>query len=208
MPSSRSSSPRRSAELERSFRRVLVTVLLLAAAVVPVALLTGRAIWALDAVVLGAGYYLVFRLRSTLRLTPVLFALLGLLVLAHSWSVLGMFKMSFLGLEWDTYIHTYSNFVVGLIAWRYMGKFDVGGLERFLAAFLLVLGVGLANELVEFIGYRVGGQGEGLFLLGPGDIGATDAFENLMTDFLHDMLGGLAGLAAGWAAWRDQPPSQ
>lgn len=208
MPSSRSSSPRRSAELERSFRRVLVTVLLLTAAVVPVALLTGRAIWSLDAVALGTGYYVVYRLRRVLALTPLLLGLLGLLVLAHCWSVLGMFKMSLLGLEWDTYIHTYSNFVVGLIAYRYMGRFRTGRIERLLAAFLLVLGVGLANELVEFIGYRIGGEGEGLFLLGPGDIGATNAFENLMTDFLHDALGGLAGLAAGWAAWRDQPPSQ
>ncbi|MFO7767699.1 MAG: hypothetical protein R6W82_01905 [bacterium] len=192
--------------MDRAFRGVLAAVLLLTAAVVPAALLTDRPIWAVDAVVLGTAYYLVYRLRRTLVLTPVLFAMLGLLVLAHCWSVLGMFGMSFFGLEWDTYIHTYSNFVVGLMAYRYMGKFETGGLERLVAAFLLVLGVGLTNELVEFVGYRIGGEGEGLFLLGPGDIGATNAFENLMTDFLYDTLGALAGLAAGFAAWRDQAP--
>lgn len=182
---------------ERGFRLVLFITLSLDALVIPVAFLTGRSIWALDAVVLGGAYAGVWAIRRDLRLTPVLLGMVGVLVLAHTWSVLGMFKMTLLGLEYDSYIHTYSNLVVGLIAIRYMGKFGLGLPERIFAAFLLVLGVGLLNELVEYTGYLIGGQGEGLFLLGPGDIGATNAFENLMTDFLHDALGGVAGLLLG-----------
>ncbi len=38
-------------------------------------------------------------------------------------------------------------------------------------------------------------------MLGPGDIGAENAFDNLMTDFVHDFFGGTVGVALS-AIWR------
>ena len=169
------------------------------------AFLLDRRIWAVDAAVLAALLTGIYYLRRALNLTPFLFALICALFLAHALAVFGFFRMTILGYEYDTYIHTYSSVVAALVAFNYAAKFDIPLAERLLIALLLALGVGLLNELVEFAGYRLFGRGEGLFLLGPGDIGATDAFENLMTDLLHDFYGNLAGLAIGAAAIRRRP---
>ena len=187
-----------------SFRRILVIALILLAGVIPAAFLLDRRIWALDTVILGAGLVGIYALRRRLALTPLLFALLAFVVLAHCWAVLGFFRMTFLGVEYDSYVHTWSNLIAALVVFRYSGKFRLPPVERLLVAFLLVLGLGLANELIEYAGYRIGGTGEGLFLLGPGDIGATNAFENLMTDFSHDAMGAAAGLLLA-AAWERFP---
>jgi uncharacterized membrane protein YjdF len=199
----------------RYFRRILIITLILLAGVIPAAFLLDRRIWALDTVVLGAGLVGIFALRRRLALTPLLFALLAFVVLAHCWAVLGFFRMSLFGVEYDSYVHTWANLIAALVAFRYAGKFRLPPVERLLVAFLLVLGIGLTNELIEFAGYRIGGTGEGLFLLGPGDIGATNAFENLMTDFTHDAMGAAVGLALAFlweplskrfAAARRPPP--
>jgi hypothetical protein len=192
-----------------SFRHILIVALILLAGVIPTAFLLDRTIWALDTVVLGAGLVGIYALRRRLELTPLLFALLAFVVLAHCWAVLGFFRMTFFGVEYDSYVHTWANLTAALIAFRYAGKFRLPTVERLLAAFLLVLGLGLANELIEFAGYRIGGTGEGLFLLGPGDIGATNAFENLMTDFTHDALGAAAGLLLAflWERFAPRGPS-
>ncbi len=186
------------------FRRILIVALILLAGVIPAAFLLDRMIWALDTVVLGAGLVGIYALRRRLELTPLLFALLAFVVLAHCWAVLGFFRMTFWGIEYDSYVHTWANLIAALVAFRYAGKFRLPPVERLLVAFLLVLGLGLTNELIEFAGYRIGGTGEGLFLLGPGDIGATNAFENLMTDFTHDAAGAVVGLLLA-AAWERLP---
>ncbi len=181
-------------DTDRAFGRILAVTLLLLVGAVLAAFLLDRPIWALDAVVLGLGLVLVHRIRRPLALTPLRFALLAFVVLAHCYAVFGLFRMTFLGVEYDSYVHTWSNIVAALVAYGYVRQFRRSRFETLLVALLLVFGLGLANELIEFAGYRIGGEGEGLFLLGPGDIGATDAFENLMTDFTHDAMGAVVGL--------------
>ncbi len=119
------------------------------------------------------------------------------LPLLHSLGAFGFFKMSFLGLEYDTYVHFTSALVIGIAAFNYTGKFPSRILERIFIALLITLGFGLLNELIEYAGYAMFGTGEGFFRLGPGDIGATNAYENLMTDFFNDFRGNMAGIAAG-----------
>jgi hypothetical protein len=178
----------------RSFRRILVMTLILLAGVIPAALLLHRPIWILDSVALGLALVILYRIRRALALTPFLFGLLAVVVLAHCYAVSGLFRMTFFGVEYDSYVHTWSNVVAALVAFRYAGKLRLPPVERLIVAFLLVLGLALTVELIEFTGYLIGGTGEGLFLLGPGDIGATNAYENLMTDFSHDVMGMTAGL--------------
>ncbi|MEA3505897.1 MAG: hypothetical protein U9R36_00140, partial [Elusimicrobiota bacterium] len=115
-------------------------------------------------------------------------------VIMHCSAVYGWFKMSFFGYEYDAYVHTYSSIILAVIAFNYVKKFNQNLAETVFLAMFITLGVGLFNELVEFAGYKLMGKGEGLFLLGPGDIGATNAFENLMTDLFQDFYGNLAGL--------------
>ncbi len=168
--------------------------------VVALAFLLDRRIWVLDAVAVGICMGIVYLCRRTLNLTLFLFTLILGLGLAHSFAVTGLYSLSFWGVEYDSIIHTYASIVVGLAAYRYMCKFEVSVAEAAAMAMLLTMGLGLFNEIVEFAGYRIGGRGEGLFLLGPGDIGAENVFDNLMTDFVHDFVGGAVGVALS-AIW-------
>ncbi|MBN1621053.1 MAG: hypothetical protein JW871_00495 [Endomicrobiales bacterium] len=88
-----------------------------------------------------------------------------------------------------------------MAAFNYMLKYNVSFFETAFMALLITLGIGLLNELVEFAGYKLFGRGEGLFLLGPGDIGDKRFFENLMTDFFQDFYGNIAGIAISSIYW-------
>jgi len=161
-----------------------------------------RPVWTLDAVVLGLVFSGLYLLRRVLNLTGFVFFLMAGVVLGHCLGgVLGAYEKTFFGAEFDSYIHSYNSFVMGLAAFGYMRKIKAGIVETAAMAMLLALGLGLLNELVEYAGYRIGGTGDGLFLFGPGDIGAESAFDNLMTDFFHDFYGNAAGIAAGLAWW-------
>ncbi|MCX6559007.1 MAG: hypothetical protein NTZ26_00705 [Candidatus Aminicenantes bacterium] len=185
----------------RPFRIILGVAWALMAVVVGLAFVLGRPIWALDATVVGLLLWGVYLLRRMLNLTPLLFALAAGIGIFHAAAVTGLYGMTFFGLEYDSYVHTYNSIAVGLLAYQYMKKFAVRKAEAALMAMLITLGIGLFNELVEFVGYRIGGRGEGWFLLGEGDIGRESAFDNLMTDFLHDFLGMAAGVA-GAVLWQ------
>ncbi len=185
---------------DRAFRIILAAAAAGLAATAALAFLWGRPIWALDAAVIGLLLGAVFLLRRALNLTPLLFALVASIGLFHCAGVAGLYGMSFIGLEYDTYVHTWNTFVLGLAACRYMRKHAAGRVEAAVAALLIVLGLGLANELVEFAGDRIGGPGDGWFLTGAGDVGREDAYGNLMTDFANDFLGAAAGITVStWA---------
>ena len=158
------------------------------------AFLLGRPVWALDAAVVSLFQGAIYLLRRTLNLTPLTFGLILSAGLAHCFAVTGLYGRTFWGVEYDSIIHTYTNIVFGIAAYRYMRKFDVSKAEAAAVGFLFTMGLGVVNEIIEYVGYRIGGEGEGLFLLGPGDVGAENAFDNLMTDFLHNAFGGVIGV--------------
>ncbi len=178
----------------RNGKKILIGTYFLLIIVIIFAFILNRKIWAVDSVILSIVLFFLYLIRRNLNLTDFLFTLIALLVLMHCFSVFGFFKMTFFGLEYDTYVHTYSSLIIAMIAFNYMRKFNLPLFEILVTAFLITLGVGLFNELVEFAGYKLFGRGEGLFLLGPGDIGNTNPYENLMTDFFNNFWGNLAGL--------------
>ncbi len=175
-------------------KKILITAYILLAVVIVFAFILARKIWAVDSLVLGFILTLIYLIRRQLNLTDFLFMLIAVLVLMHCFAVFGLFKMTIFGYEYDTYVHTYSSIIIAMIAFNYALKFRVSIIETALLALMITLGAGLLNELVEFAGYCIFGKGEGLFLLGPGDIGATNAFQNLMTDFSSDFYGNITGI--------------
>ncbi len=175
-------------------KRILFITYGLLVMVIIFAFVLDRKIWAIDSVVLGFVLTVLYLFRRQLNLTVFLFLLISMLVLMHSLSVFGLFRMTFWGYEYDTYVHAYSSIVIALTAFNYMKKFNIPLPETVFMTLLITLGGGLLNELVEFAGYKLFGRGEGLFLLGPGDIGATNEYENLMTDFFNDFYGNVAGI--------------
>ena len=176
------------------FTKILFSVLILLIVPFISAFLLHRTSWAFDTIFFGIIYFFLYLIKRFLNLTPLLFLLLGILVLAHCYAVFGFFKMKIFGHEYDTYVHFYSSIIIAMISFNYFTKFKIPYLEILFMALLITLGMGLLNEIIEFIGYKLFGTGEGFFLLGPGDIGDTNAYENLMTDFLNDFLGNLLGL--------------
>ncbi|MFC2049019.1 hypothetical protein ACFLR5_02230 [Elusimicrobiota bacterium] len=173
---------------------ILISTYVLLLVIVAAAFILDRRIWVIDSIILGIALTCVYLIYKRLNLTSFLFLLISLLVLSHCFAVFGLFKMTILGLEYDTYVHTYSSIIIALIAFNYVQKFRISLMESALLALIITLGIGLSNELIEFAGYSMFGRGEGLFLLGPGDIGSTNAFENLMTDFFSDFYGNLTGI--------------
>lgn len=178
----------------RSFFNILIATLGLLIIPFLFSFILKRQVWAVDTIFFGGVFILIYFLRKMLNLTPFLFILLAILVLAHCYAVFGFFKMTFFGQEYDTYIHSYSSVIIAMMAFNYFRKFNIGYFEIIIFALLITLGMGLFNELMEFAGYKIFGTGEGFFLLGPGDIGNTNAYENLMTDFFNDFYGNLIGL--------------
>jgi hypothetical protein len=170
------------------------------------AFLVHRPIWALDAAVIALLLWAVYGVRRVLNLTPFLFALVACIGIFHVAGVAGLYGMTFIGAEYDSYVHTFNSVVLGLAAYRYTSRLTGRKGEAALLAVLLTLGLGLVNELVEFVGYKAGGRGDGWFLMGAGDIGHEDAYNNLMTDFLHDFLGMAAGVSAAILGriWRER----
>ncbi|GEM_PF-5974438 len=185
---------------DRPFRIILAAAAAGLAAAALLAFLLGRSIWALDAAVIGLLLVAVFFARRALNLTPLLYGLIVSIGMFHCAGVAGLYGMVFIGLEYDTYVHAWNTFVLGLAAFRYMRKHPAGKAEAAIMALLITLGLGLANELVEFAGYKIGGRGDGWFLMGPGDIGREDAYGNLMTDFANDLGGAAAGVAVSLLA--------
>jgi hypothetical protein len=173
------------------------------------AFLLHRPVWALDAAVIALLLWAVYGLRRVLNLTPFLFALVACIGVFHVAGVFGLYGLTFIGQEYDSYVHTVNCVILGLVSYRYASKLPVRRGEAAALAVLVTLGLGLANELVEFAGSKVGGRGDGWFLMGAGDIGREDAYNNLMTDFLHDFLGLAAGVSAAllWQARGKRPAS-
>ena len=183
----------------KGFKFVIVLIIALAviAAAAVYAVLAGNTVWAYDAAFLAVLLLIVYACRGFLNLTSFLFALLGLAAIMHMAGAFGAFKTVLLGMEYDTYVHFMTGAIGVLIVYNFLALKQLGTMERVAIALLLLLGIDLVHELLEFAGYNLFGQGEGLFLLGPGDIGRTNAYENLMTDFSNEFLGALLGLVAG-----------
>ncbi len=182
----------------RPFRIILGAAWAAMAAGAAAAFLLHRPIWALDAAVIALLLWAVYGLRRALALTPALFALVSCIGIFHVAGVVGLYGMTFIGQEYDSYVHTFNSVVLGLAAYHYTSRLAGRKGEAAILAVLLTLGLGLVNELVEFVGYKAGGKGDGWFLMGAGDIGREDAYSNLMTDFLHDFLGMAAGVSAAF----------
>ena len=188
----------------RTYKLILTVVYSILVALSLIAFILGKPVWAIDSLFWGLILFLLLLMKKTLNLTPFLFILLSGIVVMHSAAVFGLYTMTFFGQEYDTYIHVYASIVLAMFCFQYLRKFRIPLLENALFAVLLALGIGLLNELIEFAGYRLFGEGEGFFLLGPGDIGSTDPYENLMTDFFSDFWGYLIGIAASFVYYAVQ----
>lgn len=156
-----------------------------------------------DFFILSGFLWLVYLARDRLELHPFHFALFGVFLFLHSFGVFGFYSMYFAGIEYDWYVHTFFGLVAGLILFRdFTLRGPYTGVMKVAAVVALVLGFSALHELLEFAGAILLGQGEGMLLVGAGDLDPWDTHK----DMLNNLIGGLASMAIykGWNMFQDR----
>jgi uncharacterized membrane protein YjdF len=133
----------------------------------------------------------VFKIRDKIRLHPLHFFLLGVLLLLHGFGVFGTYENYYFGLEYDLYVHGFFGLVLALILYR---SYNLVGFYRgwfmYVAIIAVVLGFSAMHEINEYVGALVVGDGEGVLGVGAGDLDNWDA----QKDMVNNVVGALIGL--------------
>jgi len=133
-----------------------------------------------------AAFFLRKKINLTLPLT-----LVGLVpIVIHSIKLYGNI---YFGIPYDHYMHFFAGFALAMILFNYMYHLDgKKSIHIFVFAILLSAGLGSFMEIMEFLGYAVGGEGGGLIFYGAGDFGE---WNNAVRDMICNTLGATVGSA-------------
>lgn len=108
------------------------------------------------------------------------------------------FDLSLFGIPFDKYLHFMSSFALGLVFFQFF-YFRAHHVSIYTVVFLSVLatvGLGSVVEMAEFMGYALGGHGDGVFFYGTGDSLLGGEWADASTDMIANFIGAL--LAAIW----------
>ena len=105
-----------------------------------------------------------------------------LLVILHNSS---LYSLHFFALKFENFLHFFGGFTLAIIADRILRE-KLSRIKRFTLIIILALGIGAITEIVEWSGYTILGEGEGLFFFGVGD---EDSWNNTIIDMIFNMLG-------------------
>ncbi len=140
-----------------------------------------------------------FLLRRFFSLHPLTYFLVFVAFLLNSLGMFGFYNQSPLPIQWDHVDHFYGFFAVTFLLWPLF--FDAFKKKNLFTAslFLLlaVLGTGVTIEYIEFVGFLVAGQGEGVLGQGLGDTQTefgSSLWMNTMLDLIFNLLGNLVAL--------------
>jgi uncharacterized membrane protein YjdF len=134
--------------------------------------------------------------RRKLALHPGHFLILAVALVFHNLGAFGLYRTSWLGIEFDGYVHYFFGFAGGFAMARALGyNFDLTGWKLWVMTLLVILGVGAIHELIEF---------GSTIALGPekGMLKSNDAdFFDTQKDLLNNMLGTITALGFYGATW-------
>ncbi|NJL44265.1 MAG: hypothetical protein HC945_03055 [Nitrosarchaeum sp.] len=161
--------------------------------------------WIYDSLLTLALIASFYACRNTLHLKGPVLALALFTALLHNAGGLGLYGTTFI-LPFDHYMHFMAGLTVSIAISNTLSRRSSNLTPAFqtLLVIFATLGLGAAEEIVEFIFYSQGFVGEGLFFLGTGDYDpnlTNSEWANLSKDLLMDLLGGIAG-ALGYALAR------
>ena len=139
--------------------------------------------------------YLFYRYVG-LRLGAVAIALFALFL--HHLKLYGMF---FFGIPFDRIMHFTAGLAIAILVYDFLRKSNIPSWGVVLIAVFVAMGAGCVMEIIEFIGYSLGGFGEGLLFFGKGDFGE---FNNISWDLINNTLGAIIGamLAFIYDSWK------
>ena len=140
-----------------------------------------------DGLILLATLWLLYSARRTLHLHPIHFALAVVFLIAHNAGVFGAYEHTFLTISYDTYVHTYFGLVAGLISLRAWHRHNTSPWAYIVIPMILLL-LSVGHELLEIVGAQLFGPGQGVFRIGPGDLGRLDTVLDLRNNLLGTIL--------------------
>jgi uncharacterized membrane protein YjdF len=133
----------------------------------------------------------VYVVRKRIELHPIHFFLFGIFLIIHNLGIFGFYSKEIIGIEFDWYLHGFFGFVASLIiarSYHILGPHK--GWYKHVAVLMMILGFSVMHELFEYFGFLLFGPGEGVLLLGAGDL---DLFDS-QKDMLLNLIGGIIGI--------------
>jgi len=157
------------------------------------AIFTGVKDYINDSILFTIVILFMYKFRKILSLSKISFILIGLSMALHNLGVFGFYGK----FEWyDILTHVFGLSAVGFTMFFTLED----KIKPIIFLILIVLiasgGVGVIIENIEYGGYVLLGQGEGLFLYGEGDFqGEKDAaWIDSMQDLIRNWIGALLGI--------------
>ncbi len=136
---------------------------------------------------------LTYKFRKLLNLSLFGYYLLFVAMLMHNLGVFGFYgKFEF----YDILTHIYGLAAISFNIYFLLIKYVKVKWFLILGAILISGGIGVIIENIEYSGYILLGNGEGVFLYGDGDIetGINGAWIDAMEDLINNWVGALIGL--------------
>ncbi len=131
-------------------------------------------------ILLGIFYKLYYKLNQEY----ISYFFLIILLILHSSSLYGS---NLFGLQFENLLHFMGGFTIAIITDR-LFKEKSSKIKRFTLLIIFALGIGAIIEIVEWSGYHILGEGEGLFYFGVGD---EDSWNNTIIDLIFNASGAI-----------------
>lgn len=167
-------------------------------AVVLVQSLSMKTQWTYDALFMGLAYIGFFSIRKWLKMKSIGLFLLGLGMYSHLAGFYGLYQRHYGLLGYDSLTHILNSIAAAWILFNFIakkinikksikGEHFIG--EHRLLFFLFVISLvtlfGVCIEILEFGGYALLEEGDGMFFAGSGD---ADIIANLPTGYADTMM--------------------
>lgn len=131
----------------------------------------------------------VYFLRGVLQICRAHFAILAVAFVVHNLGAFGAYRMTFGGLDFDTYVHFLFGVAGGFIVARaLMLNLGFACWKVWVGTALLVLGIGGVHELIEFVSTLLLGPEKGML-----KINSPDKFDT-HKDLANNLMGALAAV--------------
>lgn len=157
---------------------------------------TTQSVFFTDAIISIAVVTIIYQYRHAL-----LFSWEGALLAATGWlmnmlGTLGAYEIYISGIGWDKALHFVSILGVTMLAYAYLQRHDLRGIELAVLVFFIAQGFGALNEILEFIGTQYFGAGQGLFGMMNGMTEPANKFYQFDThwDLVTNTIAIVAGL--------------
>ncbi len=190
---------------------VLIISILIFAAFSAFNLATGSQ-WIYDSTVSLAAILAICLINRSLRLKNIHIVLITCILIIHNLGTFDFYAWSFGAIQYDNIVHLVSSSFAAYIIFDLLSRklhirkekrlrktvIEENKLIFVILSIAAVSMCGTIIELIEFSGYALLGEGEGMFFAGIGDSGKLgipdDHYSDTMTDIAVNIIGAVAGV--------------